>query len=207
MYGPPILNQTPYITSPAGKWCDTFPWRKISQITPRYWKSQWDLTSTAHSSQKSFANSPDLRSANGGDSRSRTSRLPMVTSARLLEFAQNPWFKPKLRTWMSLIWSLKYLHHAAPVWKGKLTLFITRNMYMIYIYIDYSQNKFISGLTSAYMGLHYLLIICHYTRVLWVAPHICALLLVLIELLVVLTGSDVQLVLGLGPSCFPSELV
>lgn len=37
--------------------------------------------------------------------------------------------------------------------------------------IDYSQNKFISGLTSAYMGLHYLLIICHYTRVVWVAPH------------------------------------
>lgn len=33
---------------------------------------------------------------------------------------------------MSLIWSLKYLHHAAPVWKGKLMLFITRNMYMIY---------------------------------------------------------------------------
>lgn len=80
-------------------------------------------------------------------------------------------------------------------------------IWYIYIYIDYSQNKFISGLTSAYMGLHYLLIICHYTRVLWVAPHICALLLVLIELLVVLTGSDVQLVLGLGPSCFPSELV
>ena len=52
-----------------------------------------------------------------------------------------------------------------PCLEGKTHAFYYQK-YVYDIYIDYSQNKFISGLTSAYMGLHYLLIICHYTRVL-----------------------------------------